>query len=504
MFLPKRHHTAMPISDPTHFVSPPRTATAVTLSLAIAALLSACAAPHAPAVPATEGVPDAFTAQFKETAGVGSGETGNPASGSTVQSDWWSVFQDPELNALEQQLLIGNENLKLIVAQVASARAALQGSDRAGQPTLNASLGGTRSAATGSGNNTASPLNAVSANATASWEPDLWGRLALATQNSQATLRASESDLAAARLSAQSTLAQSYFSLRSAEAQQALLSESLQAYQRALELTQARYDSGVAARTDVLQAQAQLESARTQASEAAATRAQVEHAIAVLLGKAPSVFSIPVTAHLPDPVSVPNTLPGALLQRRPDIAAAQFRVRAAYAQIGVTDAAYFPSVTLSASGGYSQSSLANLLSAPNLLWSLGASLTENVFDAGVRQQASETARATAAQTTASYRSLVLTALQEVEDNLVLVRHLNHEVQSQTAAWQANVRTLEITNAQYQAGTVGYLSVTSAQSAALSSQITLISVQTRLLNATNVLLKNTAGPWNTGPEQRPAT
>ena len=494
----------MPISDPTHSVSTTRTTSTIALGLAISALLSACAAPRAPTVPATEGVPDAFTAQFKEATGEMPRKAGDTGSDSAVQSDWWSVFQDPELNALERQLVIGNENLKLIVAQVASARAALQGSDRAGQPTLSAALGGTRSAAAGNGNSTASPVNAVSASATASWEPDLWGRLALATQNSQATLRASESDLAAARLSAQSTLAQSYFSLRSAEVQQALLRDSLQAYQRALELTQARYDSGVAARTDILQAQAQLESARTQASEAAATRAQAEHAIAVLLGKAPAVFSIPVTARLPAPVSVPNTLPGQLLQRRPDIAAAQFRVRAAYAQIGVTDAAYFPSVTLSASGGYSQSSLANLLSAPNLLWSLGASLGQTVFDAGARQQASDTARASAAQSTASYRGLVLTALQEVEDNLVLVRHLSDEVQSQTAAWQANVRTLEITNAQYQAGTVGYLSVTSAQSAALSSQITLVSVQTRLLNATNVLLKNAAGTWDTGASPKSAT
>ena len=483
--------TAMPSLKLRLPVALRRTAIAWASSLTVAALLSACASRQAPGVPAAEALPADFTVAFKEG-------LPNTAPTHPVDAEWWKVFQDPDLNALERQLVVGNENLKLIVAQVASARAALQGSNQAGQPTLNAALGGSRTAAAGSGNSTADPLNAVSASATASWEPDLWGRLALASQNAQATLRASESDLAAARLSAQSTLAQSYFSLRSAEVQQALLADSLQAYQRALALTQARYDSGVAARTDVLQAQAQWESTRSQAAEAAATRAQLEHAIAVLLGKAPSVFSIPVTARLPDSVTVPPSLPGTLLERRPDIAAAQFRVRAAYAQIGVTDAAYFPSVTLSASAGYSQSSLASLLSAPNLLWSLGASLSQNVLDAGARQQASAQARASAAQTTASYRSLVLTALQEVEDNLVLVRHLNDEIGFQTAAWQANVHALEITNAQYAAGTVGYLSVTTAQSAALSSQITRVALQARLLNATNVLLKNLAGSWPAQP------
>jgi NodT family efflux transporter outer membrane factor (OMF) lipoprotein len=318
----------------------------------------------------------------------------------------------------------------------------------------------------------------------------------MAVRGAQDSAKASQADLAAAQLSAQATLAQTYFALRSAEMQQALLERSAKAYQRALELTQLRHQGGVAALTDVLQAQTQLSTARTQQADTAAQRAQLEHAIAVLLGLAPSSFSLAPTHELPDKVAVPSTLPAQLLQRRPDIAAAQLRVQAAYAQIGLADAAYLPSLSLSANAGYNQSSLANLLSAPNLAWSLGASLSESILDSGVRQQASAQARANASQLTASYRQTVLTALQEVEDNLVLANRLSDEVQSQTEALQSSQRNLEIVMEQYRAGTVSYLNVSAAQSAALSSEINLISVRNRELAALNILLKNIAGRWDT--------
>ena len=440
--------------------------------------------------PAPVGAP----AQFKEI------PPGLDASTQPVPDAWWTLFQDPVLNELEQRVLVGSETLKASVAQLAAARATLDASKTAVYPTLSAGLNATRSGNTGNASGAQSsaadnPSNSVSLTASASWELDLWGRLSLATQGAQATLQASEADLAAARLSLQALVAQSYFSLRASEVQQALLQRSVLAYQRALELTQVRYQAGVAGLADVLQAKTQLASTQTQLADAMAQRAQLEHALAVLLGQAPSTFTLRRTDSLPANVAVPNHLPSTLLERRPDIAAARARVQSAYAQIGVTDAALFPTLSLSATAGYSQNSIANLLSTPNLLWSLGASLSQSILDGGTRKLASAQAHTTAEQVTASYRQLVLTALQEVEDSLVLSSRLSDEVQSQTEALQSTQRNLEIVMAQYRAGTVSYLNVSAAQSAALSSETTLVTVRNRQLAATNTLLKNIAGRWN---------
>ncbi|MBC7600684.1 MAG: efflux transporter outer membrane subunit, partial [Polaromonas sp.] len=388
----------------------------------------------------------------------------------------------------------GNENLKASVAQVASARATLAASRTAVFPTLSAGLAGTRSGNLQTGTSNGSPNNSLSLSANASWEIDLWGRLAQASSSAQASLQASSNDLAAATLSAQALLAQAYFSLRAAEAQQALYARSVVAYQRSQELTQVRYEAGVAARSHVLQAQTQLKSAQAQALELVAQRAQLEHAMAVLLGQPPSTFSIARNEQLPLPPAVPELLPARLLERRPDIAAAKARVTAAYAQIGVADAAFFPELTLSASAGYRNSTLANLVSAPHLFWSLGPSLAASIFDGGQRKLASAQARNNADVATSTYRQAVLTALQEVEDNLVLADQLQQEAQLQAEASESAQRALEITLDQYRAGTVGYLSVAAAQSAALNSEISLLSVRNRQLAAVNQLLKNIAGRW----------
>jgi NodT family efflux transporter outer membrane factor (OMF) lipoprotein len=301
-------------------------------------------------------------------------------------------------------------------------------------------------------------------------------------------------------LSAQALLAQSYFSMRTAEAQQRLLARSVEAYRRSLDLTQARYDSGVATRSDVLQAQIQLNSAQAQLAEANAQRAQLEHAIAVLLGVAPSTLTITPTGKLAATLSVPASLPATLLERRPDIAAAQSRVAVAYAQIGVADAAYFPALNLTAGAQYGQSSLAGLVNAPNLFWSLGSSLAQSIFDGGQRRQASAQARASADQAAAAYRQVALTALQEVEDNLVLADQLQREVQSQQEALQYAQRNLDIMLDQYRAGTVSYLNVVSAQTAALNSESSLLSVRNRQLAAVNQLLKNIAGNWQSSGQR----
>ena len=455
-------------------------------ALAIALLLSACATTRVAPPP-----PDVAPVQFKEA-----GDWQKSAAGPPVPDTWWTLFKDPVLDELQGRLVIGNENLKASVAQVASARAAYEGSRSAQLPTLSAGLSATRSAspsATTSAN-TRNPSNSVSLTATANWEVDLWGRLAQASGAAQASLQASADDLASARLSAQALLAQTYFSLRAAEAQGALLDRSVLAYQRSLDLTQARYEGGVAARSDVLQAQTQLKSAQAQAADSTAQRALLEHAIAVLLGVPPSNFNLARGPSLPDAPEVPALLPATLLERRPDIAAAQRRVAAAYAQIGVADAAWFPALTLSADAGFRSSSFARLVSAPNLLWSLGPSLVEAIFDGGQRKQASAQARATADQVTAAYRQAVLTALQEVEDNLVLADQLQREAQLQQDALQSAQRNLEITLDQYRAGTVSYLNVVTAQTAALSSENALLAVRNRQLAAVNQLLKNIAGRW----------
>ncbi len=457
------------------------------LALAACLPLAACTTAGVP-TPA----PVAAPAQFKET---GLWQRAAATAAAPVPDEWWILFKDPVLDDLQRRLVIGNESLKLSVAKVAGARAAYEASRSAQQPTLSAGLSATRSASPAANSNAGNPGNSVALSAAAGWELDLWGRLSLASSGAQASLQASVDDLAAARLSAQALLAQTYFSLRAAEAQISLLERSVAAYQRSLDLTQIRYDGGVASRSDVLQAQTQLGSAQAQLAESNAQRAQLEHAIAVLLGLPPSSLGLERSASLPAAPTVPVTLPATLLERRPDIAAAERRVAAAYVQIGVADAAFFPALTLSAGLGYRNSALADLVSAPNLFWSLGSSLAQAIFDGGQRQFSSAQARASADQATSVYRQTVLTALQEVEDNLVLGDQLQREARFQQEAVQAAQRNLEIVLDQYRAGTVSYLSVVIAQNAALTSESSLLSVRSRQLAAVNQLLKNIAGRWD---------
>lgn len=457
------------------------------LALAVTLMLGACAFTRV-----EPPQPGPAPAQFKEALPASQGASDLP-----VPDAWWTLFKDPVLNGLEGRVLIGNETLKATLAQLASARATLDASQFALYPTLSAGLNGTRSYGATSGLSD-NPSNNVTLNANAAWELDLWGRLSMATQGAQSSVHASEADLAAARLSVQASLAQGYFAIRAAEAQQDLLQRNVLAYQKSLELTQVRYGAGVAGLTDVLQAKTQLSSTQTQLADSMAQRAQLEHALAVMLGLAPSDFSLPRTGMLPAAVNVPPDLPSTLLERRPDIAAARERVKAAYAQIGVTDAALFPALSLSASAGYGQSSIANLLSTPNLLWSLGIGLAQPLFDGGARDLASAQARASADQITSNYRQLVLTALQEVEDNLALTNRLLDEVTSQTEALRNAQRNLEIVTEQYRVGTVSYLDVITAQSATLNAEATLVTVRNRQLTAVNTLLKNIAGRWS--PQQ----
>lgn len=452
------------------------------LTVLLAALLAGCAV-TAQHPPADSPPPAAF---------AGSADWQRVAPDVAVPEAWWTLFQDPVLDGLQADLVVGNQNLAAALAQVASARAVLRASNSAIFPTLSVAAGTTRAATAGNNNGQRTVATSDSLTANAAWEIDLWGRLAEGIKAAGASYQASQADLAALRLSAQATLTQTYLALRTAEAQQALLTRTEAANQRALELTQARYAGGVVAQTDVLQARTQLRNVQSQLSDMRSQRAQLLHAAAVLLGKLPSQFQLPASARLPELPPVPELLPSTLLAQRPDIAAARARQTAAYAQIGIADAAFFPSVSLSASAGYRGSSWSKLVSAPNLLWSLGAAVAAPLLDGGQRQLASAQARSAADVATANYRQAVLTAFQEVEDNLVVFAESGASLALQHDAFDAAQSNLDIVLAQYRAGTVSFLNVSAAQAALLSAESSLLSSRNRQLAAANVLLKNLGG------------
>jgi NodT family efflux transporter outer membrane factor (OMF) lipoprotein len=330
----------------------------------------------------------------------------------------------------------------------------------------------------------------------ATWEIDLWGRISAGVDAAGARWQASRYTLAALQLSLQASLTQTYFSLRAAEASLDMLTQTVQAYTRSLELTQNRYQGGVASAADVAQAQTQLQSAQAQRVEARLTRAQLEHALATLVGQAPAAFSLASVsqAHLPEPPQAPLQLPTQLLARRPDIAAAAAQVAAANAQIGAADAAFLPALTLSANGGFRNNDLGTLIQSANKFWSLGPSLALAVFDGGARRAASASARATYDQTVANYKQTVLTALQEVEDNLIAATLLQEEMDLQQESLTNARRALDIAQNQYKAGTVSYLNVVAAQTTVLATESSLLNVRNRRLTAVTLLLKNIAGRW----------
>ena len=452
------------------------------LPLILAALLSGCAVTvqHPPAEPAP---PAAFH---------GSDDWRRVPADVNVPQAWWTMFQDPVLDGLQAELVVGNQNLAAALAQVRSARAVLAASQTVIFPTLSLGAGSTRAgtAENANGQRSVSTTNTLTANA--AWEIDLWGRLAEGVKAAGASYQASQADLAALRLSVQATLTQTYFSLRTAEAQQALLERTAAAYQRSLELTEARYAGGVVAQSDVLQARTQLRSVQAQLGDVRTQRAQLLHALATQLGRLPGQFQLTPSAALPSLPPVPDLVPSLVLAQRPDLAAARARQAAAYVQIGIADAAFFPSVDLSASAGYRGASWSTLVSAPNLAWSLGAALVAPVFDGGQRQLASAQARTSAEVATANYRQAVLTAFQEVEDNLVVFAESGAALALQRDALDAASRNLELATAQYRAGTVSYLNVSSAQASALSAEGNLLSARGRQLAAAAVLLKNLGG------------
>ena len=416
---------------------------------------------------------------------------------------WWSVFNDPQLDTLEQQVNVSNQNLAQAEAQYRQALALVREARAGYFPTVSADASATRSkSGSGSQSSTGSSTssgarNQYSLSLSASWELDLWGRVRRTVEANSASAQASAADLESTRLSLQSQLAQDYFALRIIDEQKRLLDKTVAGYETSLQVTKNRYNVGVAAKADVMQAETQLKTTQAQDIDLEAQRALLEHAIAVLVGTAPAEFSLApdvVTMTLP---AIPAALPSALLERRPDIAAAERRAAAANAQIGVAKAAYFPDLSLSASGGFQSTNFIHLLTLPNRFWSVGADLAETLFDAGARQ--AKTAQAVAAydQSVGNYRQTVLAGFQEVEDNLAELRVLEREAQVQDEAVKAAEESLAITINQYKAGTVSYLNVVISQAAALGAERSALDLLHSRLTASVVLIKALGGGWSAG-------
>jgi NodT family efflux transporter outer membrane factor (OMF) lipoprotein len=434
-------------------------------------------------------------AAYKEAGDWKVAQPGDEAS----RGRWWEAFADPQLNAFVEQVEISNQNVQAAEAKFRQARALVEGSRAALFPSLNADASITRSRSpTGvvGGTTAGRIITSRSASLDASWELDLWGGLRRTVESNTASAQASAANLAAARLSAQAELVSDYFQLRMLDAEKQLLDDSVAAFQRSLDLTNNRYVAGVAAKVDVVTAETQLRSTQADSLDTGVLRAQFEHAIAVLIGKPPAQFSIapvPLAVSMPP---IPPGVPSTLLERRPDIAAAERSVAAANAQIGVAKAAFFPSLTLSGSDGYRSASASDWLTAPSRFWSIGPALAQSLFDAGLRRAQSDQAIAAYDATVAQYRQTVLVGFQEVEDNLAALRILEEEAKVQEQAVRAARETVALTLNQYKAGTVSYLNVVVVQTAQLNNERTAVSILGRRLVAAATLVKALGGGWST--------
>jgi NodT family efflux transporter outer membrane factor (OMF) lipoprotein len=479
---------------PNELLEPrPRLRSAVAMLILGAACGAGCAVGpnyHRPSAPVPE--------HFKEAEGWKPAEPREAASG----SDWWSVYDDATLDSLEKQIDVSNQTLKASEAAWREG-VALVSESRAGLlPTVGVAATGTRSGGPGSARSSGGavgaavhPVNQFELTGTGSWDIDIWGKIRRTIESNVANARASEADLAAARLSAQATLAIDYIALRVADEQQRLLDETVEAYKRSLEITQNQYHVGVVAKADVITAETQLGGAESDQIAIGVTRATLEHAIAVLVGKAPGDFSLP-PATLGNAVPVvPISVPSALLERRPDVAAAERRMAAANAQIGVAESAYFPDLTLSGSFGYVSNVVSGLVQAPNNLWSFGGSATETLLDFGARPAQVRQARAAYDAAVANYRQTVLTAFQQVEDELATLRILERQVHVQEQTVKSANLAVQLALNQYKAGTVAYTTVITAQTTAFADAQTLLNIRQTRLSASVALIEALGGGWS---------
>jgi NodT family efflux transporter outer membrane factor (OMF) lipoprotein len=422
---------------------------------------------------------------------------------STPQDDkdrgpWWSVYKDPTLDELEKQIDISNLNIQEAAANYQQASALAREAGAALYPSLDLGFSGSRGRASLNSATTPIPpvpVNSYNAQASASWDLDLWGRIRRQKENAVASAQASAAELASARLSAEAALASDYFNLRAADQLQILLDQTVDGYKRSLTITQNQYNVGVVSRLDVITAQTQLDTAQSADVNVGVQRATLEHAIAVLIGKPPGDFSLPqgtLAATVPE---VPVMVASDLLERRPDIAVAERQVAAANADIGVEEAGYYPDLSLTGLLGFVNNAFAKLVSAPNRTWSVGAAASENLFSGGATNAAVSAAEAAYDASVAGYRLTVLTAFQGVEDQLATLRILGQQATVQEQAVKDSEQAATIAMNQYRAGIVAYTTVVTAQATALSSEQEALSLEQQRLVATVTLIEDLGGGWS---------
>ncbi len=451
-----------------------------------------------PSAPTAPEFKEQAPTSFQESDGWKTAQPGDQM----IRGKWWEIFGDPQLNALEDELTSSNQDLKVDEARLRQARAMIRYNKSFLAPTISTSpsVVNERSSANapyfppsqandGTGNYTL-PFDL-------SYEVDLWGRVRRTVNASREETQATAADLATAGLSLHAELAIDYFELRSADAQKQLLDDTVKAYTDALQLTQDRFEGGAAPKSDVAQAQTQLGGAQVQDTDITVARAQYEHAIAVLIGKPPAQFSLPpstqVKLNLP---VIPVGVPSQLLERRPDIAAGERRMAEANEQIGIARAAYFPTLSIGATGGFEGTTVTNWLNWPSRLWAVGPQLSETLFDAGRRRATVEGAQANYDGTVATYRQTTLNAFQEVEDNLAALRILEAEAQQQHQATASAQESLQLFTNRYEGGVDSYLQVITAQTIALADERNDIDIQRRRMDASVLLVKAVGGGWDT--------
>ena len=472
------------------FRSSPKAALRVLIAIAALQLTGCVVGPkyHAPAIQAP--------AAYKE---VGDWMPAQP-NDQNLGGTWWTIFQDPQLDALEQEINVGNQNLKAADAQYRQARATLRYYRADYYPTVTAGFSATRTRTSANRPPPNSIFNGITYNDfvlpfDVSYQADVWGRVRRNVESYREQAQASAADLATVNLSLHADLAVDYFQARSLDAEEQLLNSTVQQYEQALELTENRFQGGIASEVEVQQAKTILQTTRAAAIDVSVLRAQYEHAVAILIGKPPEEFSLPPLPLTAPPPHVPISVPSELLERRPDIAAAERRVASANAQIGVAKAAYYPLINLSASGGFESSIITTLVNGPSGLWSIGLSAVGTVFDVGRRRSLNDQARAAYDYQVAAYRENVLTGFQQVEDNLAAVRILENEAKVQDEAVAAAQRSLELSTTRYKGGVTSYLEVITAQNAALADEVTAVNILGRRMASTVLLIQALGGGWD---------
>jgi NodT family efflux transporter outer membrane factor (OMF) lipoprotein len=414
-----------------------------------------------------------------------------------IKGKWWELYNDPQLNALEEQVSISNQNVLAAEANFRAARYAIAIARAGLYPTVSVgpTVGVGRSASSASSTGSAPTAALFDLSASASWTADIWGSVRRAVEAARETAQSDFALLENARLSYQSELAQDYFELHGTDGDIDLLTATVKSYVDYLQLTKDRYTSGVASGGDVALAQTQLDTTRAQLIDLGVARAQYEHAIAILAGKPPAAVTIPAAILKTPPPAVPVGVPSTLLERRPDIASAERTMAAAHEQIGIAVAAYYPTLTLSASGGFEATNIAKWFSLPNRFWSLGAGLSEVVFEGGKRRAQVGMTKAQFDADVANYRQTVLTAFQQVEDNLAALRILEQEAAAADLATKAAKDSLDIATYQYKAGTVNYLTVITAQATYLANEQTVVNLLARRLTSSVLLIQALGGGWD---------